>query len=67
MTEQGAAPDDEAIEWFNQGFDAYQRGEPFTARPDYASNPRRATCWDQGWCAGQAEAKGSPFDPHDCE
>lgn len=45
-------------EWFNQGFDAYQRGDSFDERPDYASNPRRSTFWAQGWSAGQNEAKG---------
>ncbi|KJS33282.1 MAG: hypothetical protein VR76_02120 [Pseudomonas sp. BRH_c35] len=62
MTEQEQARQDQEVEWFNEGFDAFQRGEDFDSRPDYASNPRRSTCWEQGGCVAQAEKKGSPFD-----
>jgi hypothetical protein len=56
---------DEEMEWFVQGFDAFQRGEPFESCPDKASNPLRADRWQQGWLAGRAGAKGSPFDLND--
>ncbi|MNO05923.1 hypothetical protein D3C81_2274960 [compost metagenome] len=60
MTDQ-----DEQVEWFSQGFAAYQRGEPYEAGPDQASQPQQAKDWQLGWMTGRAEAKGSPFDLRD--
>jgi len=53
---------DEELEWFSQGFAAYQRGEAYESGPDKASNPRRAERWQLGWMSGRAEDKGGPFD-----
>lgn len=38
----------EQVDWFSQGFAAYQRGEAYESGPDPASQPSQAEAWRQG-------------------
>lgn len=52
-----ASMGDEAKGWFDDGYEAYQRGDSFGERPNFEENPRRSTFWCQGWVCGEDEEK----------
>lgn len=39
-------------EFFNQGWDAYDRGEAFSSNP-YLEGSNEAYQWDQGWIGAE--------------